>query len=88
MGAISIAKDATFLYSNNEYSNQTARMRRLISVFVGRPCLTVCFLPVRLSVFVDGKDVLVLYHSHIVYMCYLLSLVKNRTKQMSKLDVY
>ena len=33
-----IAKDAKFLHADNEDSNQTARMRRLIWVFVGRMC--------------------------------------------------
>ena len=38
LGAFWIAKDAKFLHAGNEDSDQTARMRRLIWVFVGRTC--------------------------------------------------
>ena len=43
--AFCIVKDAKFLQANNEYSNQTARMRRLVWVFVGRTCQKVRCLP-------------------------------------------
>ena len=33
-----IARDAMFLHTDNNNSNQIARMRRLLSVFVGRTC--------------------------------------------------
>ena len=35
-------------HSDNEYSDQTARMCRLICVFVGRACQKVLFIPLRL----------------------------------------
>ena len=38
LGAIWIAKDATSLHADKEDSDQTARMRRLIWVFIGRTC--------------------------------------------------
>ena len=47
LGAIWIAKDAKFLHADNEDSNQTARMRRLIWVFVGRTWQKVRFLNLR-----------------------------------------
>ena len=43
LGAILIAKDAVF-HADNEDSDQTARMRRMIWVFVFRTCLKVRFL--------------------------------------------
>ena len=36
LGAFRMAKDARFIHADNEDSDQTARMRRLIWVFVGR----------------------------------------------------
>ena len=47
LDAFWIAKDANFLHADNEYSNQTARIRRLIWVFVGRTWQKVRFLAVR-----------------------------------------
>ena len=47
LGAFWIAKDAKFLYADNEDYDQTARMRRLIWVFVGRTCKNVCFLMLK-----------------------------------------
>ena len=44
LGAFWIAKDAKFLHANNKDSEQTAWMRRLIVVSVGRRCREVCFL--------------------------------------------
>ena len=38
LSAFWTAKDAKFLHADNENFNQTARMRRLIGVFVGRTC--------------------------------------------------
>ena len=43
LDAFCIAKDANFLHADNEDSNQTARMRRLIGVFVGCTCQKVNF---------------------------------------------
>ena len=37
-----------YLHADDEDSDQTARTRRLIRVFVGRTCLKVRFLPLRL----------------------------------------
>ena len=49
LGAFSwIAEEIKFLHADNEDSDQTARMRRLIWVFVGRTCQKVRFLTVRL----------------------------------------
>ena len=48
LSAFWIAKDAKFLHADNEVSNQTARMRRLIRVFVGCTCQKVRFLTFRL----------------------------------------
>ena len=42
-----IADDAKFLHVVNEDSNQIARMRRLILVFIGRTCQTVRLLTFR-----------------------------------------
>ena len=47
LGAFWIANDAKFLQTDNEDSNQTARMRRLIWIFVGRTCQKVRFLTMR-----------------------------------------
>ena len=44
LGTFWIAKDAKFLHADNEDSDQTAWMRRLIWVFVGRTCQQVRFL--------------------------------------------
>ena len=38
LGAFWVAKDTTFLHADNEDSDQAARMRRLIWVFVRRTC--------------------------------------------------
>ena len=43
LGAFRIAKDAKILYADIEDSEQTARMRRLIWVFVRRTCQKVRF---------------------------------------------
>ena len=48
LGAFCIAKDAKFLHADNEDSNQTARMRSLIWVFVFRKCQWVHLLTLRL----------------------------------------
>ena len=47
--AFSIAKAAKCLLANNEDSDQTVRMRRLIWVFVGRTCQRARFLMFRLK---------------------------------------
>ena len=39
-----IAKDAKFLHADNDDSEQTARIRGLIRIFVGRTCQKVIFL--------------------------------------------
>ena len=44
LSAFSIAKDTKILYADNEDSDQTARMRRLIWVFVGRTREEITFL--------------------------------------------
>ena len=44
LDAFWIAKDAKVLHADNEDSDQTGRMRRLIYVFVGRTCQKVRFL--------------------------------------------
>ena len=49
LGAFWIAKDAKFLRADNEDSDQIARMRRLIRVFVGRTCRKVRFLTLQLK---------------------------------------
>ena len=57
--AFLIAKDATFLHADNEYSDQSARMRRLIGIFVGRTCQKVLFLTLRL---------IIVSISHVIYI--------------------
>ena len=47
LGAFWIAMDLKFLHGDNEDSDQIARMRRLIWVFVGRICKKVRFLTFR-----------------------------------------
>ena len=50
MGAFWIAKDAKFPQADNEESDQTVRMRKLIWVFVGRTvCQKVRFLKLWLK---------------------------------------
>ena len=48
LGAIWIAKDVKFLHADNDDSNQTARMRSLIRVIVGRICQDLRFRTLRL----------------------------------------
>ena len=48
LGTFWIARDAKFLHSDNEDSEQTARIHRMICVFVMRICEKVRFLPLRL----------------------------------------
>ena len=52
LGSFWIAKNTNFLHVDNEDSDQTAWMRRLI--FVGCTCRTVCFLPLRLRLSGSG----------------------------------
>ena len=47
LSAFWIAKNTKFLNTDNEDTYQTARMRRLIWVFVGRTCQKVRFLTLR-----------------------------------------
>ena len=54
LGAIWIAKDSNFPHAVNEDSNQTARMRRLIRVFVGRICQKVPFLTLWINILPSG----------------------------------
>ena len=48
-----MAKDATFFYVGNEDSEQTARMRRLIWVFVGRTCQRVLIRTLDFGILMD-----------------------------------
>ena len=48
LGAFWKAKDTKSLHADNEDSDRTARMRRLIWDFVGRTCQKVRFLTFRL----------------------------------------
>ena len=48
LGLFWIAKDATFLNEDNEGSDQTARMRRLIWIFVEHTCKKERFRPLWL----------------------------------------
>ena len=54
LGAFLIDKDAKLFHVDNENSEQTAPMRRLICVFVGRICPKVRFLTFRLVLY--GKN--------------------------------
>ena len=47
LSAFCIAMDAAFLHADNGDSDQTARMRSLIGVFVGHTCHKVHFLTWR-----------------------------------------
>ena len=49
LGAIWIAEDAKFLHADNEDSDQTARMYRLIWDFDGRTCQKVRFLTLQIK---------------------------------------
>ena len=49
LGAFWIAIDAKFLDADNEDANQTARMRSLICVFVGRTYPRLRFMPLKLK---------------------------------------
>ena len=49
LGAFWVSKDAMFLHADNEDTGQTARMRRLIWVFVENTCQKVRFLSLRLQ---------------------------------------
>ena len=55
-GAFSIAKDAKSPYVKNEINDQTARMRRLIWVFVGRICQKVRFRTFLLICVLTSSD--------------------------------
>ena len=48
LGAFGTDKNAKIVHADNEDSDQTARMRRLIRVFVGRVGQKVRFLKLRL----------------------------------------
>ena len=54
LGALWIAKNTNFLHADNEDSDQTARMRRLIWVFIGRTCKKVHFLTLLLDYWGNG----------------------------------
>ena len=56
LGASWIAKGAKFLHADNEDSDQTARLRRLIWVFVGRTCEKVRFLTLRRIQYEDYRS--------------------------------
>ena len=61
VGAVWIARDVKFLRAVNKDSDQTARMRRLIWVVVGRTCQKEHFITLRLRscycrIFVDMSD--------------------------------
>ena len=51
LGVFWIVNDSKFLHADNEDSDQTARMRRLIWVFVGCTCQKVGFRTLRLEDF-------------------------------------
>ena len=55
LGAFGIAKDAKFLHADNEDTGQTVWKGRLIWVFIGGLCQMVCFLSLRLKLFVCIK---------------------------------
>ena len=55
LGAFSIDKGTKFLHADYDNSDQTARMRRLIRVFVERTCQTVRFLPFGLILLHSGS---------------------------------
>ena len=49
LGSFSIAKDVNILHADNDLSDQTARMCRLIRVFIRRKCQKISFLMLRLK---------------------------------------
>ena len=54
-GSFWIAKNAKFLYADNKNSDQTARIRRLLWVFVGRTCPKLRFPTLRLRIWGTNK---------------------------------
>ena len=85
LNAFYIARAAQYLHVDSEYSIQTARMRRLILVFVGRTYQKVCF-PHNGSSIVGVVD----YKSHIYLfeISYLLfALLNYYTKYLWKVNV-
>ena len=55
LGAFWIAKEAEFLHADKEDSDQTARMRRLIWVFVWAQMLEDTFLDVTIRMFIEHE---------------------------------
>ena len=65
LDAVLLVKGATFLHVDHEDSDQTARMRRPISVFVGRTCQKVRFLNLRIIyIFVSDFIKKVYFHEN------------------------
>ena len=58
LGTLWIAKDPMFLQADNEDSNQTGQMPRMIWDFVGRTCPFVGFVLLRLFYYLVGSPVL------------------------------
>ena len=66
-----IAKDAKFLHTVREGSDQTTQMRRLFWVFVRRTCPEVCFLPLRFKYcYFDTEDSMKYIYSQIPSILY------------------
>ena len=94
LGAFWIAKDAKVLHADNEDSDQTAPMRSLIWVFVGRKCQKVRFLPLRFLWYIissRNKDAMFPLH-HVCltsfYVVYTASLTLSDVSTMSRCIPY
>ena len=75
--ALWVAKDPHFLQADNEDSEQTGRMPRLIWVFAGRTCHFVGFVMLRLIYYLSGA---VHNGNNTVVMDFQINLSRDMTK--------
>ena len=63
------AKGTEWFHADNENSDQTGRMCRLISVIVGCPCQTVRFFTLQLIFVLRGSALIVITEGFIILLC-------------------
>ena len=87
-----IVKDAKFLHADNENSNHTARMRRLIWVIVGHTCQKIRFLPARLLCFfvfykndqLPSNKTMISFPSNYFRICFTIHFILYNILQTSR----
>ena len=72
--AVSKAKDTKFLHADNADSDQTARTRRLIWVFVRRTCKKGRFLNLRLQMILGVMKIFILSEANLSEAAFLADL--------------